>query len=87
MREADETDEVELERALSGRAVVGGSRWARPPCAGRAGPQPTRHGPRARRGWPRRRRQTRYAMDQILRDPMSMFFAIVFPVVLVTPSP
>ena len=29
-------------------------------------------------------RQTRYAMTQVLRDPMSMFFAIVFPVLLVT---
>ena len=29
-------------------------------------------------------RQTRYAMVQVLRDPMSMFFAIVFPVLLVT---
>ena len=28
--------------------------------------------------------QTRYAMQQVLRDPMSMFFAIAFPVLLVT---
>ncbi len=30
------------------------------------------------------RSQTRYAMQQVLRDPMSMFFAIIFPVLLVT---
>lgn len=30
------------------------------------------------------RRQAQYAMTQVLRDPMSMFFAIVFPVLLVT---
>jgi ABC-2 type transport system permease protein len=29
-------------------------------------------------------RQTRYAMTQVLRDPMSMFFAVAFPVLLVT---
>lgn len=28
--------------------------------------------------------QTRYAMQQVLRDPMSVFFAIAFPVLLVT---
>ncbi len=30
------------------------------------------------------RRQAQYAMTQVVRDPMSMFFAILFPVLLVT---
>ena len=30
------------------------------------------------------RRQAQYAMLQVVRDPMSMFFAVVFPVLLVT---
>ncbi len=30
------------------------------------------------------RDQTRYAMQQVLRDPMSLFFAIAFPVLMVT---
>ena len=28
--------------------------------------------------------QTRYAMLQVVRDPMSLFFSVLFPVLLVT---
>ena len=74
-----DVDEVELERALStfDALDINGTPVRKvsvehPGPAGRA-----RMGALA---W----RQARYAMLQILRDPMSMFFAIVFPVLLVT---
>jgi ABC-2 type transport system permease protein len=76
---AADVDEVELARALSTfDAVDINGVPVRRVSVDHAGPAG-----RARMGalaW----RQTRYAMVQILRDPMSLFFAIVFPVVLVT---
>lgn len=76
---ATDVDAVELQRALSTfDAVDIDGVPARAVAVHIAGPAD-----RAGRGalaW----RQTRYAMTQVLRDPMSMFFAIVFPVLLVT---
>ncbi len=72
-------DEVELDRVLSTFAAVDiDGVPVRTQTVHEAGPAG-----RARMGalaW----RQTRYTMTQILRDPSSMFFAILFPVILVT---
>ncbi len=77
--EVADTDAVELQRALSTfDAVDINGVPVRRVSVDHAGPAG-----RARMGalaW----RQSRYAMTQVLRDPMSMFFAIVFPVLLVT---
>jgi ABC-2 type transport system permease protein len=77
--EVADVDAVELQRALSTFDAVDINgvpvRAQTVHVAGPAGRART-----AALAW----RQTRYTMTQILRDPMSMFFAIVFPVLLVT---